>query len=264
MDPAVNDALGIFFKLKGKYEKEVNKAKEKIMKRSDITLAEKRDLYQEKKFKCIICKQEGGSIFKIEPTRYIAMCGAESPCNFSINIKRGNMVQLPNYVKTLRVKHQEMITAIMKIKYNLLFKYSDEEETVSLFEREKGDFDTTTSLYDAYKTKLIDITNLLSKMETIHLTDLQIFEVVKEIKGMVSDARIDNNPQFLKDAVELYIKKLLDILKLNRESKYSYQSVEYSKDNDEYKLIQKPYTLYDTETVIGDAYKVESLQVKTK
>ena len=262
MDPVVNDALGIFFKLKRKYEKDVTKEKEKIMKRDDITLAEKQKLYREKRFKCIMCKQEGGSIFKIEPTRYIAMCGAESPCNFSINIKRGNMVQLPNYVKTLREKHQELITVIMRIKYNLLFKYSNEEETVSLFEREKGEFDTTTTLYDAYKTKLIDITNLLSKMETIDLTDLHIFEIVKEIKGMISDSQLDNNPQFLKDAVELYIKKLLDILKLNRESKYTYQGVEYNKDSNEFKLIQKRYTLYDTETVIGDTYKVETLNVK--
>jgi hypothetical protein len=263
MESSINDAIAIFFKLKEKYDNDVKKMKHKIMKRDDITLAEKRDLYQQAKTKCVMCKKEGGSIFKVEPTRYIAMCGAEPKCSFSINITRGNMVQLPDYVKTLREKHQEFITAIMKIKYNLLFKYSTEEETVSLFEREKEGFDTTTSLYDVYKTKLVEITNLLSKMEIIHLTDLQIFEIVKEIKGMVADATLDNNAQFLKDAVELYIKKLMDILKVNRENKYSYQAVEHPKGGD-FILVQKPYTLYDTETVIGDTYKVEALTLKSK
>ena len=58
----------------------------------------------------------------------------------------------------------------------------------------------------------------------------------------------------------MYIKKVLEKVKIGRELKYSYQAVE--EDNNTYKLIQIPYTQDETEAVVGKAYKVDSLKLK--
>ena len=255
------DAINIFFKLKQKYENELQKMKNKIINRTDLNIAEKRDLYQTLKPKCIICKKQGGSIFNVEPNRYLAMCNATPKCKFDIRITKGKVVLLDDYVKELQEQHSILVTTIMKTKYNLLFNYLNEAETVAAFEKTKEEFDLTTSSFNLYKSKLIEITNLLAKKEVINLTELQIFEFVKEIKQLVADAKVETNPQYLKDAVELYIHRLMSVLTTNRENKYSYQDVEIDEDGN-YKLVQKPVTISDLEIVVGDPYKVESLVVK--
>ena len=244
MDQAISDAMSIFYKLKARYEKEGDKIKQKLINRDDLTMAEKRDLFQTQKRKCINCKKPVGTIFKVDEKQLVALCGASQnpegeipPCN--LNIK------------------------IIKVKYNLLFKYASEEETVTEFEKEREEFDKTTTLFDLYKTKLIQITSLLEKRERISLTDLQIFEFIKEIKENVEESIQSGNPQLLKDGVELYIHRLLDILKENSNLKYSYQAIENQEDGT-FRLVQKPYTQSETEAVIGDGFKVSSLKMNAK
>ena len=261
IDNNVLDAINIFYKLKGKYDKDLKKLKQKILSRDDLTINEKRDLFQAQKPKCINCRKEGGTIFKIEKDRYLAQCNAEEKCKLNIDIVRGKIQELPDLVKELQKQHENLVTAIMKIKYNLLFKYANEEETVNAFESEKLIFDNIVTKFDLYKTKLIDITNLLSKQEAINISELQIFEFVKEIKEMVLEANSSANPQFLKDAVELYIQRLLDVLKVNRETKYQYQAIEKDHQN-QYHLVQKPVTINELEILVGKPFKVESLNLK--
>lgn len=255
------DAINIYFKLKQKYENEQQKKKHKIINRDDLNYAEKRDLYQTLKPKCIICKQPGGSIFKVEKNRYLAMCNASPKCKFDIRITKGKVFMLDKYVKELQQQHSELVTTIMKTKYNLLFNYLNEAETVTVFEKNKADFDMTTSSFNLYKSKFIEITNLLSKNDIINLTELQIFEFVKEIKQLVADAKLEEEPQYLKEAVELYINRLMSALTTNRKNKYSYQDVEMDEDGN-HKLVQKPVTIYDLEILVGNPYKVEALVIK--
>ena len=171
MDPTIVDAMAIFYKLKGQYDKNVRKIKQRIITKEGLSMDEKRDLFLAQRPKCIVCKRPVGTIFKTESKKLVAMCGANSeeislaPCKLNIQISKGDLVYLPNYTKELREKHNEIVTEIIKIKYNLLFKYSNEEKTVEDFEKEKTNLSETGELFNTYKTKLIDITNLLSKQE---------------------------------------------------------------------------------------------------
>ena len=265
MDPTVENALSIFYKLKGKYDKEGDKIKHKIMNSTTDTITEKRDLYQAQKRKCVNCRKPVGTIFEINENSYVALCGAtqdqgETPCDLNIKIVKGNVVQLTEYVDKLKEEHEKLITSIMRVKYNLLFKYSTEEDTITQFEKEKEEFDKNATLYDLYKTKLIQISTLLEKREKIAVNELELFEFIKEIKELVEESAQSGNSQLLRDAVEMYIKKVLEKVKIGRELKYSYQAVE--EDNNSYKLIQIPYTQDETEAVVGKAYKVDSLKLK--
>ena len=81
------------------------------------------------------------------------------------------------------------------------------------------------------------------------------------MKEMIKEAIATNDNQLLRDSVEIYIQRVMAILKENRSLKYSYEAIETQADNT-HKLIQLPYTIGDLETVIGDAFKVESLIIK--
>ena len=100
----------------------------------------------------------------------------------------------------------------------------------------------------------------MEKREKIDLTDLQIFEFVKEIKALVEDAHQSGNPQLLKDAVEIYIQKMMDVLQENRGLKYSYQAIET--EGEKRRLVQKPYTVGNLETIIDGKFKVDALKMK--
>jgi hypothetical protein len=286
MEPSTLNAIAIFYKLKGRYDKEGDKIKHKIISRTDINMAEKRDLYQTQiqKRKCVQCKKPVGTLFKVDNDRLVALCGAASastsstaasvstaasastaavaaePCKLNIQIIRGKVIQLPDYIEELRETHKTFIEAIMKIKYNLLFKFSTEAETITSFEKEKTGFDSNATLFDVNRSKLVEITNLLNKKQRIDITELQLFDLVHEIKEMVNDSVDSGNPQILSDAVTLYIEKILIVVKENHELKYSYQAIEKGV-NDTSILVQKPYTIADIETVIGKKYKVESLSL---
>lgn len=261
INPETLDAINIFFKLKHKYENDIQKTKNKIIGRDDLNIVEKRDLYQTLNPKCIICKKPGGCIFSIEKNRYVAMCNATPKCNFNINITKGNIILLDNYVKELQVQHTELVTTIMKTKYNLLFNYLNETDTVTAFKKTKETFDSNATALNVYKTKLVNISHLLEKKEAIDLSETQIVEFIKEIKQLVSSAKTEMNPQYLKDAVELYIHRLMGVLDTNREYKYSYQGIELD-DNGNHNLVQKGVTICDLEAVLGEPYKVVSLAIK--
>ena len=66
-------------------------------------MAEKRDLFQTQKRKCINCKKPVGTVFNIDDKQLVALCGATQnpdgeiqPCNLNIKIIKGSVVQLPD------------------------------------------------------------------------------------------------------------------------------------------------------------------------
>jgi hypothetical protein len=262
--------MSIFYKLKGQYDKNIQKTKQRIMAKDELSMDDKRDLFLAHKPKCIICKRPVGTIFNTNSKQLTAICGAHGeagdilPCKLNIKIVKGDMVYLPDFTKELRDRHREIVSEIMKIKYKLLFKFTTEEETVENFEREKGKLEEMGGLFDTYKTKLIDITELMSKQERIVITDLQIFEFVNEVKELVKEALATGDRQLLRDAVEIYITRIMDILRENRSLKYSYEAVETNTQHGDhyFNLVQLPYTIYDLETIVGDSFKIESLNLK--
>lgn len=263
MDTATSEAMAIFYKMKGEYDRKLRKIKKAVLDKDNLTLEEKRDLFKAQRPKCLVCKRPVGMIFQSENSRLVGMCGdTTNPCKFNITITKGNIVYLPNYVTKLRKEHKHFINKIMEIKYNLLFKFSTEDESVSEFEREKGDYEKNAVLFDNYKTQLLEITELLSKQDRIALTDLQIFEFIKEMKELIQEGISTQNPQLLRDAVEIYVARVMDVIRENQSLKYNYQAIEVDGHTGESVLIQKPYTIRDLEKVVGDDFKVESLVLK--
>ena len=105
MDQSLITAIDNYFKLKQKYEKQINDYISKIRKNEDLTKREKQLLFKQFKPKCINCKQPGGTLFTNKDRVLKAVCGSTEPCKLDIEINQGkyaNVINLDeNYSKNI-------------------------------------------------------------------------------------------------------------------------------------------------------------------
>ena len=105
MDQSLITAIDNYFKLKQKYEKQINDYIGKIRKNESLTKREKRSLFKEFQPKCVNCKQVGGTLFTNKDRVLRAKCGSAEPCKLDIEINEGhyaNVINLDeNYSKNI-------------------------------------------------------------------------------------------------------------------------------------------------------------------
>ena len=131
------EELREFYILKKKYEKYKESIKKKIID-SDNSMQAKKLLLAKTKFKCINCKNEGGTIFQIDESSLKVICGNKvSPCNINLNINRKKFTNLKqeliNKENEINIKKKEVIIS----KLNYIFKYIEEDKAVENFEQIK-------------------------------------------------------------------------------------------------------------------------------
>ena len=96
----INDAIHGYYSLKEKYNSALEKRSQRLM--NDPVINWKSLSAQQKakrlaiiKPACIVCKQEGGSIFTETDGKLKAICGNISqPCGFHIEVERGKYISL--------------------------------------------------------------------------------------------------------------------------------------------------------------------------
>ena len=84
-----------YYELKQKYEENMNKRKNHIKKKKDLTLKEKRAKIKKLIGTCVNCNKEGGTIFEEKNGMLKAFCGANPPCDLNINIKGSEIFDSP-------------------------------------------------------------------------------------------------------------------------------------------------------------------------
>ena len=246
----VNEAINEFYQLKQKYDKTLKILKDKIIKNPALDSKQKREKYLLLKPKCVKCKKPVGTMFSVTKDDLRAVCGATQkpgsgfkPCSLNIKIEKGQSKNLADFVPHLYDEKTKLMDDIIKIKLDLLFNNITESEAVSKFEKVRSIYAVASESYDKYLTMLINVTQLLDKKEEIDVTDLQIYEIKKQMKELLETTNST------KEAVELYINKLLEILKINQDLKYVYSDVE-TRDSVHY-LQQLPYTLENLNVFVG-------------
>lgn len=254
----IDEAINEFYQLKQKYDRNLKLLKDKIIKNPALDSKQKREKYLLLKPKCVKCKKPVGTTFSITKDELRAVCGATlkpgsgfKPCTLNIKIEKGQSKNLADFVPHLHKEKTKLMDDIIRIKLNLLFNNITEEEAVSQFEKIRAIYSIAAESYEKYLTLLINVTQLLDKKEEIDVTDLQIYEIKKQMKELLETK---NNT---KEAVELYIHRLLEVLKINRDLKYVYSDIA-TRDETHY-LQQLPYTLENLNVFVGkDEGKDES------
>lgn len=245
------ESIDNYYKLKAKYEEQINKIKSNLHNNSKLSIREKKRQFNEFKPKCISCQRPVGTIFsnkynEEEDSRsLLSMCGDRvNPCNLNINIDVGNYMLLPDLVKMNEVDIENIKNSIILDKNKLLFGMIVTEKALENFDDYKNEMNQITILLEYYLDLYNNLINNKEKNEelnkNIELLNIQIISIKKAIK----DFNSTGDTQFIKDAVDIYINNL----QLNKENnnlinkiqdlKYKLKYVEYDDVTGTYHLIQ--------------------------
>ena len=273
------NVINEFYKLKGNYEKNIRRKKDKIMKNPALSKEDKRKRWLMEKIPCIHCKKPVGTFFSVKDRRLIAHCGAVDnttdgiqPCSLRIDIDLAAVTTMQQTINDFEKYKEDDKENIIITKLNLLFGFLSETQAIEQFELKRKEFEDDLKTYNEYLELFYEVHYSKKKKETINLLNQQAESTIQEIKDLIkkkiveNEDRNDNKTVSLsaaRDAVTIQIDRLNKILTELRTLKYQYYAVEEDEENpNEHKLIAEPMIIVRSEVVIDKDAKINTFQIK--
>jgi hypothetical protein len=242
MDPEITSALLNYYQLKQSYEGKFNTKKLKILRNPSLSKREKRQKFLQMKKQCIKCNKEGGTIFRTNDTVLSAICGnKDNPCDLNIKINRGSFTNIREMYDNIMENYESLQNDIIKTKLNLLFSYSNEEETIKQFEHLRSLVKHDTQILEYTKKELINIIDNPQKNKDLNKKLDDFYKFKGELKLLHKEYYDRQDAMLINDMVEKYISQIFPLVTEIRLLQYKYCAVE-KYDTNTYKLIQDPYT----------------------
>ena len=255
MAESVEGAINEFYKLKNKYEIELFKKKKTILNNVTLSSKERKTEYKKLKPKCINCKRAGGTLFSVkfypgkdEYREFRAVCGVVAdPCNLNITVQTGKYELLPVVLEGIEKEIQDNKKSIIDDKNRLLFGLMTTETALQKFEDIKDYIANLTSLLDSYLDEYNSITDNLEKKTELKENIVKSYLYIEEIKESMKNFDKEDNTQYVRDVVNIYLTKLKPVLNKITELKYKENIVYYNETDNTYNLIQNQYTTQSLE-----------------
>uniref|UniRef100_A0A6C0KFM3 Uncharacterized protein n=1 Tax=viral metagenome TaxID=1070528 RepID=A0A6C0KFM3_9ZZZZ len=248
----MESALTNYYKLKQKYDNKFQKEKDKI-KDSDLTLKEKREKVKKLKMPCINCKRKVNTIFSRSPNHVTVLCGDKTnPCDLNINIQLGKYTQLSVLLDSLYQSLKYLKESIILNKLNFMFNYVDEDDTIKNFNKIKKHYDETNTQILKLESSFEKRFDILSNKEELKALEIEFYKNIKEFQSIIKQFLDEKQEIYLRDAMELYLNKIVKNQENIRKLKYSVMLVdtETDKKKEIAYLIQDKYSLTDTEIIL--------------
>ena len=256
----INDAIHGYYSMKEKYNTALEKRRQRLM--NDPIMNWKSLSAQQKakrlaliKPACIVCKQEGGSVFTEADGKLKAICGNISqPCGFHIEVDRGKYISLETLMNESLEEVRATKDEIIRMKLDLLFRFINEDELLQQFEAVQHKLQEQQKMYAEFRSYYLSVTdNDDNRADTETLTRV-ISEKVALIKEYMTEFRESEwkNRSIIDDILVLYQQDIEPAFMKMRETKYVYSQVETTENangalvqmyNDrEFNLSQKRYS----------------------
>lgn len=251
-----------YYKLKQKYEKKKSSAINKIYSKTNKTLERKR--IDAKKYvpPCINCKRKVGSIFSNNNKIYTIKCGdKDEPCDLDYSATKDTIINLEDIVNTREKYIDKIRESIIRTKLDFLFKYTDEENTLSKFNKQKAELNIENQHLQERKEELNKRLNINGRKQTSIVDHSVLNETLKQIRENSTEFKKSGDVNYLSENALLTKDILTPLLKQMRESKYDVSKIEsYEKDNQTfYKMYNVKHDIKNLEEKI-----IESMPKSTK
>ena len=244
------DQLRDFYILKKRYEKYKENIKKKIIL-SDNLIHVKKQLLAKTKFKCINCKNEGGTIFEINNNTLKAFCGNKvSPCDLNINITKKKFTNLKDDLLTIENNINEKKKEIILSKLNYIFKYIEEDKAVENFEKIKLDLTELQKEHNKLFEKYVNIYDNENINSTLEELLVQQHTYIIEFKDILNLYYSTKEKKYLINAINYYITNIISVDEKILNKNYKYNAIEKDLDSDLKYLIQEKYLHSDSELAI--------------
>lgn len=259
----INDAIHGYYSMKDKYNSALEKRRQRLI--NDPVINWKTLSGQQKakrlamiKPACIVCKQEGGSIFTETDGKLKAICGNISqPCGFHIEVSRGKYASLETLMNESLEEVRETKDEIIRMKLDLLFRFINEDELLEQFDAVQHKLQEQLKMYAEFRSYYLSVTdNDDLRKDTDTLTRV-ISEKVARIKEYMTEFRETEwkNRSIIDDILVLYQTDIEPAYMKLRETKYIYSQIETTENangalvemyNDgEFNLSQKKYSYHE-------------------
>ena len=259
----INDAIHGYYSMKEKYNSALEKRRQRLI--NDPVINWKSLSAQQKakrlamiKPACIICKQDGGSIFTENDGKLKAICGNISqPCGFHIEVTRGKYASL----ETLMTESLDEVRAtkdeIIRMKLDLLFRFISEDELLKKFDAVQHKLQEQLKMYTEFRSYYLSVTDNDDNRQDTETHTRVISEKVALIKEYMTEFRESEwkNRSIIDDILVLYQQDIEPAYLKLRETKYVYSQVETTENADgalvqmyndrEFNLSQKRYSYHE-------------------
>ena len=259
----ISDAIHGYYSMKEKYNSALEKRRQRLI--NDPVINWKSLSAQQKakrlamiKPACIVCKQDGGSIFTENDGKLKAICGNISqPCGFHIEVSRGKYASL----ETLMTESLEEVRAtkdeIIRMKLDLLFRFISEDELLKKFDAVQHKLQEQLKMYTEFRSYYLSVTDNDDIRQDTETHTRVISEKVALIKEYMTEFRESEwkNRSIIDDILVLYQQDIEPAYLKLRETKYVYSQVETTENADgalvqmyndrEFNLSQKRYSYHE-------------------
>ena len=256
----INDATHGYYSFKEKYNTALEKRRQRLINDPIINW---KSLSSQQKAKrlaiikpaCIVCKQDGGSIFTETDGKLKAICGNISqPCGFHIEVIRGKYISLETLMNESLEEVRATKDEIIRMKLDLLFRFINEDELLEQFDAVQHKLQEQQKMYAEFRSYYLSVTdNDDIRQDTDTLTRV-ISEKVAQIKEYMTEFKESEwkNRSIIDDILVIYQQDIEPAYMKLRKTKYIYSQVETTENangalvemyNDrEFNLSQKKYS----------------------
>ena len=230
----INNAIHGYYSLKDKYNSALEKRRQRLMndpliKWNTLSAQQKTKRLAIIKPACIVCKQEGGSIFTETDGKLKAICGNISqPCGFHIEVTRGKYISLESLMNESLEEVRATKDEIIRMKLDLLFRFISEDELVKQFEIVQHKLQEQLKMYAEFRTYYLSVTDNDDIQRDTDTHTRVIAEKIAQIKTYMVEFRESEwkNRSIIDDILVLYQQDIEPAFLKMRETKYVYSQVE--------------------------------------
>jgi hypothetical protein len=256
----INEAIHGYYSMKDKYNSALEKRRQRlindpIINWSSLSAQQKAKRLAMIKPSCIVCKQEGGSIFTETDGKLKAICGNISqPCGFHIEVFRGKYVSLETLMNESLEEVRATKDEIIRMKLDLLFGFIGEDELLEQFDAIQHKLQEQLKMYAEFRSYYLSVTDNDDMRQDTDVLTRVISEKVARIKEYMIEFQDSEwkNRSIIDDILVLYQTDIEPAYMKLRETKYIYSQIETTENangsliqmyNDrEFNLSQKKYS----------------------
>ena len=247
MDTEMIEEMNKYYILKKKYEETVTNEKKKLLKNDSLSTADKRARFKEMAFKCIKCKQKGGTIFTNADNILKAVCGSSKPCDLNIEINKGRIFPLRELLDTETNIIDGLKEDIISVKLKFLFKIIDQSEALSAFDSLTHQLSDRAITQQEFIKRYNDIADNKDKEFQLKTYIEKLNLEIDTIKKLNKLYETDKKEAILKTILENYTGIIQPLLNDIRELKYNYFTIESDEKQIMNYFLAEPYTISQLE-----------------
>ena len=259
----INDAIHGYYSMKEKYNSALEKRRQRLINDpvinwTSLSAQQKAKRLAMIKPSCIVCKQEGGSIFTETDGKLKAICGNISqPCGFHIEVTRGKYASLETLMNESLEEVRTTKDEIIRMKLDLLFRFINEDELLEQFDAIQHKLQEQLKMYAEFRSYYLSVTDNDDIRQDTETHSRVISEKIARIKEYMTEFRDSEwkNRSIIDDILVLYQQDIEPAYMKLRETKYVYSQVETTENangalvemynNGEFNLSQKKYSYHE-------------------